>query len=208
MKKFFAAALVLGAATIGYQENARAASVAVDVDINMPSILILYCFSDVDVTVSAAAMAALLGVSGADASETDAGPGTITATHSSGDLVGSPSVALDTALPSSADMSNVKLNMNDICAFRAIEPATGNGVNVDATVTDATLTNGTDTITFSNPLVRASAATFSADEDVTTGLGLGNAIPIDVQVQMDLTSATIAGDYVDGEVTVVALVNP
>ncbi len=208
MRKFVAAALVLAAVSFGYQQHARAASVAVDVDINLPSILILYCFTDVDVTVSAAAMAALLGATGADSSVTDPGPATITAAHVAGDLVGAPTVALDTSIPSGANMSDVKLNMNDICAFRAIEPATGNGVNVDATVTDAVLNNGTATIGFSNPLVRAVAAGFAVDEDVTAGLGLGNVIPIDVQVQMDLTSASIAGDYIDGEVTVVALVNP
>ena len=208
MRKIITAAVMLCAASFGYQQQARAANIAVDVDINLPSILVLYCYTNVDVTVSTAALAALLGVAGADNTVSRAGPGLIAASESAGDLVGAPGTALDTTFSTSADMTDVKLNMNDICAFRAIEPATGNGVNVDATVTDNTLTNGTSTITFSNPLVRASAPGFSVDEDVTAGLGLGNAIPIDVQVQMDMSSASIAGDYVDGAVTVVALVNP
>jgi len=208
MKNFLKAALVMFAASFSFQHNARAASVAVDVDIDIPSILILYCYDNIDVTVTSAAMIALLGVASADGTVTNATPAAITAAHASGALFGTAG-APDTTLPSSVDLTNINLDMDDICGFRAIRSSGGTGVNVSAAITTASMQDATttSTITMNDAAVRSVAGGFTAlggTEAVSTGFALGTVTPIDLRVNLDLSGVVLAGNHTDGVVTVTA----
>ena len=216
MRKVLAATVMMIAALVHQSQTVRAANIDVDVDINMPSILILYCYSNVDVTISAAALAELLlgVVSTGDDTVTDAGPGVITATvNGSNELEGTDS-SLTTTITTGVNPASVNLNMNDICAFRAI--GAGSGVQVSAVVsapvgsdTFTHATNASSTITINGVNVRSStngSATFGATDTVTTGLGLGNVNDIDVQLDLDLSNVIESGFHNDASVQVTAAV--
>lgn len=199
---FTAAALTLVAPV-------QAASVTTDVDINLPSILILFCYDEIDVTITAANLATLMvggAATGDDAATTALGTTTpaVVGTNLEGTVI-----TLSSALNVNEDA--VFLNLLEVCGIRAI--GNGNGVDVSVALTaNTTLANttGAGSILIDQAQTRANgggafAATYNIPD---ASLGLGNLNLVDVQLELDLTSASEAGDYssaVDGTFTITAV---
>lgn len=192
MSKFIksvAAAAVLATSATG----THAASLSTDVDVSLPSVIALYCYDSVTVNVDADGLTAALG----GTLDGTAGLGSATIDSFVADLEADSNggiVAPDTS---------VDLQLNNVCAFRAL---VANGVEVTvAEAADPTLVNGTTPAA----VIDASGISLSSDATVTTGLGLAAApTPISVTVPLDLTDATAPGSYSKAElftVTVTAL---
>jgi hypothetical protein len=177
MSKFIksvAAAAVLATSATGVQ----AASLSTDVDVQLPSIIALYCFDSVSVNVGAAGLEAALG----------AGPVSLGASAEVTSLTQDLGATSSTESTNAA--SSVNLNLNNVCAFRALVT---NGVDVAVTQpADSTLTNGT-------AFIDAAGITLASGETtdvVNTGLGLAAAAtPVSVVIPLDLADATAPGSY-------------
>jgi len=174
--KSVAAAAVLATSVTG----THAATLSTDVDVSLPSIIALYCYDSVEVNVTAAGLtAALSGL----AEETGLGNAEVTdftgnLGASSNDLVG-------------AIASTVDLNLNNVCAFRALVGTSGVSVAVSQ---DNGTTLPHDTVAGAS--IEAANAVLTTAATVTTGLGLAAApTPISVKLPLDLSDATAAGTY-------------
>lgn len=193
MSKFIksaAVAAVLATSATG----TYAAELSTDVDVSLPSIIALYCYDQVSVGVTAAGLTAALG---AGSGENGLGNATISSFEGALDassLVGNTAYTTD-----------VNLNLNNVCAFRALVGADGVSVAVTqgATAADTTLVNA------AGGTIAAAGATLTSDATVTTGLGLGAAAtPISVRIPLDLSDATAPGTYSKSDlftVTVLAI---
>ncbi len=177
MSKFIksvAAAAVLATSATGVQ----AASLSTDVDVQLPSIIALYCYDSVSVNVGAGGLEAALG----------AGPVSLGAsaqvTSLTQDLGATSSEQTSTA------KSAVTLNLNNVCAFRALVT---NGVDVVVTQpADSKLMNGTAFIDAAG----ITLASGNTTDTVNTGLGLGAAAtPVSVKIPLELKDATTPGNY-------------
>jgi hypothetical protein len=196
MKKFIksaAAAAVLATSATGVQ----AAELNTDVDVTLPSIVALYCFDSVSVNVNANGLSAALG-GAPDGANT---LGAASATTFSPDLDAQSQTATN------AMASSVNLDLNNVCAFRALVGTSGVSVTV-AENADSTM----DHESVAAASIAATGVEFVAGGNtynVTTGLGLGvAATPISVRVPLDLTNATAPGKYEQEDlftVTVAAL---
>lgn len=184
--KSVAAAAVLATSATGVQ----AATLSTDVDVQLPSIIALSCFDSVTVNVSASGLEAAL-------SSGTTGLGATTVNTLAADL-GADSHATVTGAGTTVD-----LNLNNVCAFRALVRS-GASVTVSEAA-DPRLLNGTDFIDATG----ITLDTGNLSEDVTTGLGLGApATPISVTVPLDLSDATTPGTYSKADlftITVTAL---
>ncbi len=184
--KSVAAAAVLATSATG----AHAASLSTDIDVELPSIIVLSCFDSVNVNVSASGLEAALGGAAV-------GLGATSTSTLVSDL-GADASATVTGFDSSVD-----LNLNNVCAFRALV-SSGARVTV-AEASDPRLLNGTAFIDASGVTLASGATT----EDVTSGLGLGAAAtPISVVVPLDLSDATEPGTYTKADlftITVTAI---
>jgi len=177
MSKFIksaAAAAVLATSATGVQ----AASLSTDVDVQLPSIIALYCYDSVSVNVGAAGLEAALG----------AGPVSLGASAEVTSLTQDLGASSSTA--SAEAVSSVNLNLNNVCAFRALVT---NGVDVAVTQPeDSRLMNGT-------AFIDAAGITLASGDTtdvVNTGLGLAAAAtPVSVVVPLDLADATAPGNY-------------
>ncbi len=192
MSKFIksvAAAAVLATSATGTQ----AATLSTDVDVSLPSIIALYCYDAVTVNVTAAGLTAAL-----DGEPTTAGLGSATVSEFTGELGASSNGAIGAIDP------NVDLQLNNVCAFRALVGAAGVSVAV-------TQVNGTTLSHASDPAasIGAAGASLTTPATVNTGLGLAAApTPVSVKIPLDLTNATAPGVYSKEElftVTVSAL---
>lgn len=184
--KSVAAAAVLATSSTGVY----AATLSTDVNVQLPSIIVLSCFDSVTVNVSAAGLEAALSTS-------TGGLGATTINSLTADL-GADSNATVTGAGTEVD-----LNLNNVCAFRALVQ---NGASV--TVSEAAtprLENGSDFIDATG----ITLASGNLSDDVTTGLGLGApATPISVTIPLDLADATAPGTYSKADlftITVAAL---
>ncbi len=191
MSKFIksaAAAAVLATSATG----AQAASLSTDVDVSLPSVIALYCYDSVSVSVDADGLTAALG----DAPVTTA-LGSTSIESFTADLGADESETI------AAANTEVDLQLNNVCAFRALVTS---GVSVSvAEAADPTLVNEDDDAA----VIDASGVELTSDEEVLTGLGLHVApTPISVKVPLDLTNASAPGTYSKEElftVTVTAL---
>jgi len=162
--KAVAAAAVLATSATG----TNAAELSTDVDINLPSIIALYCYDSVAVNVTAGGLTAALGA-GTGAT----GLGSASITSFSDDL------GADDAIGATAYSTEVDLNLNNVCAFRALVGESGVSVAVSQGEAED-----------------ASGATLTSAATVTTGLGLGVApTAVSVQIPLDLSDATAPGVY-------------
>lgn len=194
----FKKALATVAAAATLSSPAYAAELETDIDVTLPSIIVLSCYDSVDVNVTAAGLLTAMGTT-VDATTADGGTidggaaGSITATGAAGELT-----ADATALTVGTADTDVKLNMTNICAFRAIGAANGVTVSV-ATTTNTTLDGPSGTsIVVSDPKTRENGGgAFSGTSyDVAAAdLGFGSVKGVDVQVELDLSGANVAGDY-------------
>lgn len=173
--KSVAAAAVLATSATGVQ----AASLSTDVDVSLPSIIALYCYDSVSVNVSANGLSAALG---AAPNATGTGLGAATVTSLDSDLGADAEGAV------SSMASSVNLDLNNVCAFRALVT---NGVDVTvAQATDPKLLNA------AGGEIDADGISLLSAGSVSTGLGLGvAATPISVRVPLDLANASAPGTY-------------
>ncbi len=171
--KSVAAAAVLATSSTGVQ----AASLSTDVNVQLPSIIVLSCFDAVSVNVGAAGLQAALLIDSLEEGLGEAEANSLTAN-------------LDAAAEVTEVGTEVDLNLNGVCAFRAL---VADGVTVEVEeATDATLVNGDDSIDASG----ITLASGNTSDDVTAGLGLGVApTPISVTIPLDLSDATAPGTY-------------
>lgn len=196
-----AAAAAFAAASLAGAGAAQAqATLQTDIDIDFPSIIILNCFDEIDVSFTGAQLLAALGV----ASNTVAsGTGTTTAVDNAGALEGDAGPLLATP---GGTVSSVLLNLNGVCAVRAV--GTGGVVNADLTLDDGTLTgaggstiavnalNGRDGGSTAAGSGGAWSATTGGPTDFTVATnGLGQLSFIDVQLDLDLSGVTAAGEH-------------
>lgn len=186
--KSVAAAAVLATSATG----AQAASLSTDVDVSLPSIIALYCYDSVSVSVDADGLTAALG----DAPVT-AGLGSTSIDSFTADLGADANGGIV------APATSVDLQLNNVCAFRALVTS---GVSVSvAEAADPTLVNAT----VPAAVINATGVELTTAAEVTTGLGLAAApTPISVKVPLDLTDASAPGTYSKEElftVTVSAL---
>lgn len=176
---------------------AQAASITTDVDIILPSILILFCYDDITVTITQANLVTLTGAASADDDIGTAG-GTVTPGVVASTLEGTV-ITLDTALPSAVDPTAILLNMLDVCGVRAIISGAATGVDVSFALTGNTTLTGSvaGSMTVNSGGVRngSGAGAFADFTFPAASLGLGTVATIDVQLNLDLSSATTAGTY-------------
>jgi hypothetical protein len=173
------------------------ASGQTDIDIDLPDIVILHYFSQVQVSISSAALGNVLtgvpGDSAIDEGAVTAGPGGFTQ-----DLGMGPS-----PLPG-ADPSAVLLTLQNAWAVRAISLAGGTDTQVSITIDDNLL----DHITTA-AFIQITAGAVS--DGVSTGPtiqfpapGLANPQLGDIQLTLDLSTASNAGLYEQGLFTLTA----
>jgi len=178
--KSVAAAAVLATSATGAHAQA---SLSTDVDVTLPSVIALYCFDSVSVTVGAAGLQAALELSeGANAGGT---LGATTADSLTAELDATSEATVTEDLAGSVD-----LNLNNVCAFRALVE---DGVTVSvAESATPTLVNGDDSINAAGITLDGT----ETSEEITAGLGLGVAATgVSVVVPLDLTNATSPGEY-------------
>jgi hypothetical protein len=191
MKKKSAAAaagIILSLSSHG----AIAATGSTDIDISVQPIVILHYYSTVSVTVSGAELLARSFASDAQQEGSASGTGL--------------TVDLGTALtPPTTAVDSIPLVLQNAWAVRALTNS-GNDVVLDIAVDDDTLTLGTGA---NADVITITAAT--VDDGSTSGSqitfapqGMGNPVFGDVNLTLDLTSATRAGDYEGGRYTLTA----
>ena len=162
-----------------------------DVDINIPDIVILHYFSNVDITIGSNEFGTFLTGSPGDSS-IDEGTVAPAAGGFTQDLAMAPSAL--TGTPAAA-----VLTLQNAWAVRAVSlGAPGSQTQLAITLPDATLDHVTTaaTMTISSAAVddgggAAATITFNAP-------GMGNPQLGDVELTLDMTNSTDAGDYLDG----------
>jgi hypothetical protein len=172
---------------------ARAQAVgATDIDITLPSIVILHYFSSVDIEITEAGLITFLGYA---SDEVDEGLQAPAAGGFVQDLSLVPSVP-------TGDPSAALLTLQNAWAVRAIG-GVGQQTQVSIAATDATLANGTATISIDAAEVESGAAGPAASiQFAPPGLSaprMGN-----VLLTLDLATATLSGQYIDGLYTITA----
>lgn len=189
----FALGLAVCALALSAPVQAQAVG-ATDVDINIPDIVILHYYSEVDVTISQADLGTFLGTGG-DAS-IDEAPAPAASGFSS-DLAITPSGLAGS--PSAAT-----LTLQNAWGVRAISLAAGTNTELAITITDSTLDHSTTaaTMAISSGIVAAGASTGATIS--FTSPGLVTPLVGDVELVLDMTLSTNAGDYLDGEYTLTA----
>jgi hypothetical protein len=172
---------------------ARAQAVgATDIDISLPSIVILHYFSEVDITINEAGLRAFLGYA---SNAVDQGTGAPGAGGFTQDLAIAP-------MAPTGDLSAADLTLTNAWAVRAIG-ASGANTQVSIVATDPTLANGTATITIDTAEVRSGIVGPGASIQFAPP-GLAAPRYGDVILELDLTSATLSGVYIDGLYTITA----
>jgi len=185
-----ALALMVSSAPIQAQ-----ATGATDVDITIPDIVILHYFSDVDIQIGSNEFGTFLtGVAGN--SSVDEGTAAPAAGGFTQDLAIAPNAL-------TGDPSSAVLTLQNAWAVRAVGNA-GAQTQLAITVTDGTLDHATSaaTMTISSAVV---------DDGTSNGATITFAAPGlfapetgDVELTLDMTNSTDAGEYQDGVFTLTA----
>lgn len=188
-------AVLVGGTMLPGQALAQSASGSTDVDINLPEILVLHYFSNVDVTISGTVLQTWLGAT-SDVG-TEAGSGAVSGSTIQTDVDISNAASYGTT----NDASSVPLTLLNAWAVRSLAPSLSS-TQVAITLDDGTLSHaGGDSITVSSAGVRQSGGgAFGANTSFAPP-GLVSPKLGDVQLTLDLTSATTSGDYLDGQFT-------
>lgn len=189
------AAIIAGGLMLPGQAHAQASG-STDVDINLPSILVLHYFSNVDVTISGGVLQTWLGAT-SDLG-TQAGSGAVSGSTIQTDV----DISGAAGYGPTNDPAALLLTLQNAWAVRSLA-ATGESTQVSITLDDGTLTHvGGATISVSSAGVRQSGGGAFAGSTSFAPPGLRNPKLGDVQLTLDLTSATTAGDYLDGQFTI------
>jgi hypothetical protein len=198
-RSLVARAGLLGALVLALSAMPAAAQAtgATDVDITLPDIVILHYFSNVDVTITDTALGTFLTGSAGDSS-VDEGTATPPAGGFTQDLGMTPA-----GLTLSGDPSAAVLVLQNAWAVRAISTA--------GTSTQLAIAN-TDSLLELAPLGPSILVTdVAVDDGASNGATITFAAPGlvspqmgDVELTLDITNATEAGQYVDGIYTLTA----
>jgi hypothetical protein len=198
-RSLVARAGLLGALVLALSAMPAAAQAtgATDVDITLPDIVILHYFSNVDVTITDTALGTFLTGSAGDSS-VDEGTATPAAGGFTQDLGMTPA-----GLTLSGDPSAAVLVLQNAWAVRAISTA---GTNTQLSIAN------TDNLLELSPLGPSILVTGVAVDDGTSNggtitfaaPGLVNPQVGDVELTLDISNATEAGQYVDGVYTLTA----
>lgn len=173
---------------------ARAAEVTVDFDIDFPSFLILSCYDNFSLTISGDNLATILGASGADIGDSvTASPDTVSFDGSTGISAGFTN-APTTSEIDPTDLTQVPLALTNLCAVRAI-----GGANDDVGISVGALNDWGNT---DGGTIGLESATPNPPQFTPGGLGSPQAI--DVNLELDISSASQAGTYTAGNFTVTA----
>ena len=188
-----AAALV----TMGTQANAATGNTAVS--FNFPDIVILHYVSGVQFNVPAS-------VFGIDAIN----EGTSTPTLTFTDPTLSGDAAVGVTVTGGPNIANLQGSISNAWAVRGI--TTSGNIKVQIQVTTATATNGTSTVTISNPLVTAPGATPATPAATITvpapGFAAGNAVIGNVAMGLDFSAVTAVGLHTGAQYTITATAAP
>jgi hypothetical protein len=202
-KNLFARSLVtrmglLGALVLAFTAMPASAQAtgATDIDITLPDIVILHYFSEVDVTITDTALGSFLTGTPGDSS-IDEGLAAPAAGGFTQDLAMVPSAL-------TGDPSAAVLVLQNAWAVRAISLAGGTNTQLAISITDnlLELSAGGPSITISSGAVDDGASNGASIQFAAPGLvspQLG-----DVELTLDMTNATNAGQYVDGVYTLTA----
>jgi len=169
-----------------------------DIDISFPPLVILFYYDNIDITISRAALA---GIVAGGTGDTALSQGTV-----SGNAF-TPNLSISSSTTGFTSPAAVDLDLIEAWAVRAIGDSSGAGtVQVTLSVGDDTLTEtGGDTITINSLNTRLTSVGGAFSPSVTfPAQGLGTAILGDLRLNLDLSGATVSGDYVDGQFTVTA----
>jgi len=165
---------------------------ATDIDITVQGVVILHYFSNIDLTLQTSDLETFLGYGGKTSDE-----GTITGTGFS------PNVDMASSITApSGDPSAATLTLQNAWAVRAIA-ASGSSVTVAVTLTDNQLVHATDitkNIDLSSALVSEDGSTYAASRSFAAP-GLISPEYGNVRMTLDMTDATLSGQYVDGVYT-------
>ncbi len=167
-----------------------------DVDITIDGIVILHYFTDVDVTITGDVMGALIN---GGSSIVDEGVGSATPGGMGFDLA-----IPHTALAGGA-INAIVMTLQNAWAVRSIGGVTGE-TTVGIAVTNPTLTHsggGTEDIEITDATVSVDTGTPGALINFPSP-GLVDPQDGDVQLTLNLTNATLAGEYINGVFTLTA----
>ncbi len=172
------------------------ASGATDVDVNLPDIVILHYFSNVDITITSGAFGTFLTGTPGDQAY-DEGTVAPAAGGFTQDLGIGPS-------PLTGDPSAAVLTLQRAWAVRAI--SLGGGTDTELTIanTDPTLDHTSTAATIVITGVAVDDGTSNGSTITFSSPGVVNAARGDVELTLDLSNASNAGDYVDGVFTLTA----
>lgn len=195
-KVFLIGVLALGAAVLS-PSPAVAQQGPVDLDITLGSVTILHYFRNLDVTIDSTALTQMLGYATNPVDEDPADAITISAFP----FVGNANLQAHITDPTN-DPAAVDLTIENAWSVRSNNADGTNTVTI--AITDGTLahTSG-DTITMSDGRVTVDGGTPGATVTFPSP-GMANPQYGDVILELDLTDATYAGEYVDGEFTLAA----
>lgn len=199
MKRTLTLCILLAAAALLMPSQA-AAQVNVDIDITLQGVTILHYYSNLDVTIDSTALTQMLGYAG---TTVDEGVPSAAITVSAFPFSGDADLPTDITAPTN-DPSAVDLTIQNVWAVRSITAAGTN--TVTTAITDGTLSHsvqgaGTD-ILISNARVTDGVSTGASIQ--FNSPGLINPQYGDVILELDMSTATYTGDYVDGVFTLQA----
>jgi hypothetical protein len=168
------------------------------VSIDIPDIVILHYFTTVDVTIDAAAMGTYL--TGAGTNAIDEGTFTGPATENTGQFEANLAIA-PSAL--SGDPSNATLLLQDAWGVRAISLGTPTSeTDLAIVVTNPNLTNAGSVVTIADAFV--DDGTTAGNQIQFASPGLAPAWTGDVELLLDFSNTTAAGQHVGGVFTLTA----
>ena len=165
-------------------------------DINLPDIVILHYFSNIDISITSGAFGTFLtGVPGDQAyDEGTAAPAAGGFTQDLGigpsALTGNPGAAV--------------LTLQNAWAVRSISIPGGSDTELTITNTDATLDHTVTAATIVVTGVAVDDGTSNASTITFSSPGIVNAARGDVELTLDMSNASNAGDYLDGVFTLTA----
>ena len=195
-----AAACLVAALALAVAPVQAAAVGATTVDITIPDIVILHYWSSVDVTVTSSALGTFLTGSAGD-STVDEGVVAPVAGGFDQDLA--PVIPFPSTL-SGGDPSAAVLVLRNAWAVRAISLAAGTNTQVAIANTDGTLDHTTTAAVITVTGVAVDDGTNNGTSISFLSPGLSNPVVGDVELTLDLSAATNAGDYLGGMYTITA----
>lgn len=171
------------------------ASGLTDIDITLPDIVVLHYFGNVDVSVTKNALGTFLTGTAGD-SDVDEGTGTPTAGGFTQDVAISPTL--------SGDPTAAVLRLNNIWGVRSISLAGGTDTQLQIANTDDTLDHVSTAATITIDSIEIDDGSSSGTTITFGAPGLSNPILGAVEMILDLSNATNAGEYQDGAFTLTA----